>query len=128
MFHIFNISILQLNFVTVLHALKYNNSSNTMQHLTQYLKDIEDIFTSGTIGKVPLKKNIYIRNNTYSCFTSVQTINKYAFSRGTARLTRYLTEIEDIFITSGTIGMASTRILCFSASLTTRLFSPFAIT
>jgi hypothetical protein len=58
---IFNISILQLNFVTVLHALKYNNSSNTMQ-----------------------------------------------------RLTRYLTDIEDIFTTSGTIGMASTRILCFS--------------
>ena len=45
MFHIFNISILQLNFVTVLHALKYNNSS-----LTRYLKGIEDIFTSGTIG------------------------------------------------------------------------------
>jgi hypothetical protein len=67
MFHIFNISILQLNFVTVLHALKYNNSS-TMQRLTRYLKDIEDIF-----------------------------------------------------ITSGIIGMAST-------SLTTRLFSPFALT
>jgi hypothetical protein len=50
MFHIFNISILQLNFVTVLHALKYNNSS-IMQRLTRYLKDIEDIFiTSGTIG------------------------------------------------------------------------------
>ena len=45
MFHIFNISILQLNFVTVLHALNYNNSSNTMQRLTRYLKDIEDIFT-----------------------------------------------------------------------------------
>jgi hypothetical protein len=43
MFHIFNISILQLNFVTVLHALKYNYSSNTMQRLTRYLKDIEDI-------------------------------------------------------------------------------------
>jgi len=40
MFNIFNISILQLNFVTVLHALKYNNSSNTMQRLTRYLKDI----------------------------------------------------------------------------------------
>ena len=50
MFHIFNISILQLNFVTVLHALKYNNSSNTMQRLNLYLKDIEDIFTSGTVG------------------------------------------------------------------------------
>jgi hypothetical protein len=50
MFHIFNISILQLNFVTVLLALKYINSSNTMQRLTRYLKDIEDIFTNGTIG------------------------------------------------------------------------------
>jgi hypothetical protein len=37
------------NFVTVLHALKYNNSS-TMQRLTRYLKDIENIFTSVTIA------------------------------------------------------------------------------
>ena len=55
MFHIFNISIVHLNFVTVLHALKYNNSSNTMQRLTRYLKDIEDIFTSGTIGMASTK-------------------------------------------------------------------------
>jgi uncharacterized membrane protein SirB2 len=68
-FQYFNITV---KFVTVLHALKYNNSSNTMQ-----------------------------------------------------RLTRYLTYIEDTFITSGTIGMASTS---FSASLTTRLFFPFALT
>jgi hypothetical protein len=40
---------------TVLHALKYNMSSNTMQRLTRYLKDIDYIFTSGTVGMASTK-------------------------------------------------------------------------
>ena len=42
-------------FVTVLHALKYNNSS-TMQRLTRYLKDIENMFTNVTIGMASTKE------------------------------------------------------------------------
>jgi hypothetical protein len=36
-------------------TLKYNNSSNTMQRLTRFLKDIEDIFTSSIIGMTSTK-------------------------------------------------------------------------
>ena len=44
-----------------------------------------------------------MRNNTYSCFTSVQIINKYAFSKGTANV-KYC---NNMFAYIGTIAASS---------------------
>ena len=61
---------------------------------------------------VPLKKNIYIRNNTYSCFTII--INKYAFSRGTANV-KYC---NNMFAYIGTIAASSLPFHFFFFNLT----------
>jgi hypothetical protein len=69
----------------VLLELLYFNACSTVTKFNCYIEilkiwNIWNSIHNRLFQKVPLKKNIYIRNNTYSCFTSVQIINIAASS------------------------------------------------